>query len=107
MLKLLSNNFYRLSGGSVTLLALLILPSFIVFSYVTKRIVPRPSLEGGTPKDAATIDAFLLSTEAEWITGQITSVEDGRSTLPPNVSKMEIDYGRNSEVFRNPETQRN
>ena len=31
MLKLLSNNFYRLSGGSVTLLALLILASFIVF----------------------------------------------------------------------------
>jgi hypothetical protein len=59
MLKLLSNNFDRLFGGSVTLLALLILTSFIVFSCVPKRIVPRPALEGGTPKDAATMDAFL------------------------------------------------
>ena len=35
----------------------------------------------GTPKDIAAITAFLLSSEADWITGQIIGVDGGRSTL--------------------------
>lgn len=35
----------------------------------------------GTPKDMAAVCAFLLSSEADWITGQIIGVDGGRSTL--------------------------
>jgi NAD(P)-dependent dehydrogenase (short-subunit alcohol dehydrogenase family) len=35
----------------------------------------------GTPEDIAAISAFLLSPEADWITGQMISVDGGRSTL--------------------------
>lgn len=35
----------------------------------------------GKPEDIAAIAAFLLSEEADWITGQIISVDGGRSTL--------------------------
>lgn len=35
----------------------------------------------GNPDDMATLAAFLLSSEADWITGQIISVDGGRSTL--------------------------
>ncbi len=35
----------------------------------------------GTPKDIAAITSFLLSPEADWITGQIIGVDGGRSTL--------------------------
>jgi NAD(P)-dependent dehydrogenase (short-subunit alcohol dehydrogenase family) len=37
----------------------------------------------GTPEDIAALTAFLLSQEAAWITGQILSVDGGRSTLRP------------------------
>lgn len=35
----------------------------------------------GKPEDIAALVAFLLSEEADWITGQIISVDGGRSTL--------------------------
>lgn len=35
----------------------------------------------GKPEDIATLAAFLLFEEADWITGQIISVDGGRSTL--------------------------
>jgi NAD(P)-dependent dehydrogenase (short-subunit alcohol dehydrogenase family) len=35
----------------------------------------------GKPEDIASLAAFLLSEEADWITGQIISVDGGRSTL--------------------------
>lgn len=35
----------------------------------------------GTPEDVAALTVFLLSQEADWITGQIFSVDGGRSTL--------------------------
>lgn len=35
----------------------------------------------GTPEDIAAITVFLLSPEADWITGQIIGVDGGRSTL--------------------------
>lgn len=40
---------------------------------------PLPRL--GTPEDMAALAAFLLSQEADWITGQIIGVDGGRSTL--------------------------
>lgn len=35
----------------------------------------------GTPEDIASLSAFLLSDETSWMTGQILSVDGGRSTL--------------------------
>jgi NAD(P)-dependent dehydrogenase (short-subunit alcohol dehydrogenase family) len=35
----------------------------------------------GTADDVASLTAFLLSEEADWMTGQIISVDGGRSTL--------------------------
>jgi NAD(P)-dependent dehydrogenase (short-subunit alcohol dehydrogenase family) len=35
----------------------------------------------GTPEDAARLAVFLLSPESAWITGQILSVDGGRSSL--------------------------
>lgn len=35
----------------------------------------------GTPEDIASLTAFLISEEADWITGQVFSVDGGRSTL--------------------------
>ena len=35
----------------------------------------------GTPEDIAALTVFLLSQEADWITGQIIGVDGGRSTL--------------------------
>jgi NAD(P)-dependent dehydrogenase (short-subunit alcohol dehydrogenase family) len=40
---------------------------------------PLPRL--GTPMDIASLTAFLISAESSWITGQIFSVDGGRSTL--------------------------
>jgi NAD(P)-dependent dehydrogenase (short-subunit alcohol dehydrogenase family) len=66
MLKLLSNNFYHLSGGSV----------------------PRPSLERlGTPEDVATLAVFLLSPEADSITGQTISVDGDVPHFGPKAEK--------------------
>ncbi len=38
----------------------------------------------GTPKDIAHLVAYLLSEEAGWVTGQIISIDGGRSTLRPS-----------------------
>lgn len=38
----------------------------------------------GKSEDIASLAAYLLSEEADWITGQIISVDGGRSTLRPN-----------------------
>ena len=35
----------------------------------------------GTAGDIAALTAFLLSQDADWITGQVISVDGGRSTL--------------------------
>lgn len=35
----------------------------------------------GTPEDIAALTAFLISPQADWITGQIIGVDGGRSTL--------------------------
>ncbi len=35
----------------------------------------------GTPADAAALAAFLVSNEADWITGQIIGVDGGRASL--------------------------
>ncbi|MEQ1536940.1 MAG: SDR family oxidoreductase [Burkholderiaceae bacterium] len=35
----------------------------------------------GTPEDIASLTAFLLSDETDWMTGQVISVDGGRSTL--------------------------
>jgi NAD(P)-dependent dehydrogenase (short-subunit alcohol dehydrogenase family) len=40
---------------------------------------PLPRL--GTSDDMAALAVFLLSQEADWITGQIIGVDGGRSTL--------------------------
>ena len=42
-------------------------------------IHPLPRI--GTPADMAALTAFLLSTDADWMTGQIIGVDGGRSTL--------------------------
>jgi NAD(P)-dependent dehydrogenase (short-subunit alcohol dehydrogenase family) len=38
----------------------------------------------GTSEDIASLAAYLLSDKAGWITGQIISIDGGRSTLRPN-----------------------
>jgi len=35
----------------------------------------------GMPEDVGALSAFLLSPEADWITGQVIGVDGGRSTL--------------------------
>ena len=35
----------------------------------------------GTPEDAAAIAAFLLSSQADWITGQVLGVDGGRGAV--------------------------
>jgi len=48
----------------------------------TKAIAEMHALQRlGTPEDVAAIAVFLLSSEADWITGQTISVDGGRSTL--------------------------
>jgi NAD(P)-dependent dehydrogenase (short-subunit alcohol dehydrogenase family) len=42
---------------------------------------PLPRL--GQPEEIAALAAFLLSPQADWITGQIISIDGGRSTLRP------------------------
>jgi NAD(P)-dependent dehydrogenase (short-subunit alcohol dehydrogenase family) len=42
---------------------------------------PLPRL--GTPDDIAGLAAFLISPDADWITGQVIGVDGGRSTLRP------------------------
>jgi NAD(P)-dependent dehydrogenase (short-subunit alcohol dehydrogenase family) len=37
----------------------------------------------GSSKDIANLVVYLLSDEADWITGQIFSIDGGRSTLRP------------------------
>ncbi len=37
----------------------------------------------GSSEDIASLAAYLLSDEAAWITGQIISIDGGRSTLRP------------------------
>jgi len=45
----------------------------------TKKLHPIPRL--GTPEEMAALAAFLLSDQAGWITGQILSVDGGRSRI--------------------------
>jgi len=48
----------------------------------TKAIAEMHALQRlGTPEDVAALAAFLISPEADWITGQTISVDGGRSTL--------------------------
>lgn len=48
----------------------------------TKAIAEMHALQRlGTPEDVAGLATFLLSPEADWITGQTISVDGGRSTL--------------------------
>ena len=49
---------------------------------MTETIAGMHALERiGTPEDIASLTAFLLSDETDWMTGQIISVDGGRSTL--------------------------
>jgi NAD(P)-dependent dehydrogenase (short-subunit alcohol dehydrogenase family) len=49
---------------------------------ITKAITEMHALQRlGKPEDIAALAAFLLSPEADWITGQTISVDGGRSTL--------------------------
>lgn len=43
---------------------------------------PLPRL--GTPEDIASMTAFLISDESDWMTGQVLRVDGGRSTLRTN-----------------------